>query len=110
MCISTINENTIIEIIKITILLVTAANIIANDTSAADNGANKVSVMLPCILAIIKDDTECEKLCWITDIDIRPGARKLIKEKPNTSPLSFPIAKESTDKNNKLEISGERSV
>ena len=32
MCSSTINENTIIEIIKITILLVTAANIIANDT------------------------------------------------------------------------------
>ena len=63
MCISTINENTIIEIIKITILLVTAANIIARDTSTADNGANKVSVMLPCIFAIIRDDTECEKLC-----------------------------------------------
>jgi hypothetical protein len=41
---------------------------------------------------------------------IRPGARKLIKEKPNTSPLSFPRAKESTDKNNKLETRGERSV
>ncbi len=41
---------------------------------------------------------------------IRPGAKKLIKGKPNTSPLSFPIARESTDKNNKLDISGESKV
>ena len=38
---------------------------------------------------------------------IRPGAKKLIKGKPNTSPLSFPIAREIIYKNNKLEISGE---
>ena len=41
---------------------------------------------------------------------IRPGAKKLIKGNPNTSPLSLPIAKESTDKNNKLEMSGENKV
>ena len=41
---------------------------------------------------------------------IRPGAKKLIKGKPNTSPLSFPIAREIIDKNNKLEISGENKV
>lgn len=41
---------------------------------------------------------------------IRPGAKKLMKGKPNTSPLSFPIASERTDKNNKLEISGENKV
>ena len=34
---------------------------------------------------------------------IRPGAKKLIKENPKTSPLSFPKANERTDKNNKLE-------
>ena len=60
--------------------------------------------MFPCIFPIIKDDTEWEKLCWIMDIIIRPGAKKFIKEKPNTSPLSLPSAKESTDKNNKLDI------
>ena len=37
----------IAEIIKIIILLVTAANIIANVTSAADKGAIKVSTILP---------------------------------------------------------------
>ena len=41
---------------------------------------------------------------------IRPGAKKFMKEKPNTSPLSLPSAKESTDKNNKLETRGEKSV
>ena len=41
---------------------------------------------------------------------IRPGAKKLIKGKPNTSPLSFPIANESTDRNSKLDISGESKV
>ena len=33
-----------------------------------------------------------------------------MKGKPNTSPLSFPIASERTDKNNKLEMSGENKV
>ena len=41
---------------------------------------------------------------------IRPGAKKLIKGKPNTSPLSSPIAREIIDKNNKLDISGESKV
>ena len=41
---------------------------------------------------------------------IRPGAKKLIKGNPNTSPLSLPIAKESTDKNSKLDINGESKV
>ena len=41
---------------------------------------------------------------------IRPGAKKLIKEKPNTSTLSFHKASVSTDKNNKLDTSGDKSV
>ena len=87
-----------------------AANIIANVTSADESGAIKVSIIFPCIFPIIKDEDECEKLCWIIDIAISPGAKKLIKGKPNTFPLSFPIANESTDKNNKLDISGESKV
>ena len=31
------------------------------------------------------DDEECEKACCITCMAIRPGARKVIKEKPKTS-------------------------
>ena len=103
-------ENTIIEIIVIIILLVTAANIIAKVTSVAERGASKVSIIFPCIFPIIKEEDEWEKLCWIIDMAIRPGAKKLMKEKPNTFPLSFPIAKESTDKNNKLDISGDSKV
>ena len=41
---------------------------------------------------------------------ISPGAKKVIKEWPNTSPLSFPIAKVRTDKNNKLETRGDNKV
>ena len=44
---SIINEKTVIEIIKIIILLVTAANIMAIDTSAADKGAINVSIIFP---------------------------------------------------------------
>ena len=44
------------------------------------------------------------------DITISPGAKKLIKEYPNTSPLSLPSASVSTDKNNKLETNGDKSV
>ena len=66
--------------------------------------------MFPWILPIIKDDTE-----WLKDwvsmlIAINPGAKKIIKECPRTSPLSFPRAKDKTDKNNKLDTSGDRSV
>ena len=103
MCISIINENTTTEIIKIIILLVTAANIMANVTSAADKGAIKVSIILPWILAIINDETECENPCWLIEMAISPGARKLIKEKPNTLPRSLPKASVSTDKNSKLD-------
>ena len=39
-----------------------------------------------------------------------PGAKKLIKGYPNTSPLPFPNASVSTDKNNKLETKGDKSV
>ena len=60
---SYIKENTIIEITTIIILLVTAAKIIANVTSAADKGANKVSTIFPCIFPIIKDEAECENPC-----------------------------------------------
>ena len=51
-------ENTIIEIIVIIILLVTAANIIAKVTSIAERGASKVSIIFPCIFPIIKEDDE----------------------------------------------------
>ncbi len=57
------NENTMIEIIAIIILLVTAANIIAKVTSAAESGANKVSIIFPCILPIIIEEEEWAKLC-----------------------------------------------
>ena len=63
MCILTINENTIIEIMVIIMLLVIAASIIANVTSAGERGAIKVSIIFPCIFHIIKDEDECEKLC-----------------------------------------------
>ena len=62
MCTSIIKENTAIEIIVIIILLVTAAKIMANDTSTADNGAYSISTILPCILPIIKELTE-----WLKD-------------------------------------------
>ena len=39
-------------------LLVTAANIIANVTSVAESGANKVSIIFPCIFPIIKEEEE----------------------------------------------------
>ena len=57
-----ISQN-ITEITKITKPLVTAAIIIAKVTSVGDKGASKVSIIFPCILAIIKEETECEKLC-----------------------------------------------
>ena len=91
-------------------LLVTAANIIAKVTSAAERGASKVSMILPCIFPIINEEDEWEKPCWIIDIAIRPGAKKLMNGKPNTSPLSFPIAKDKTDKKSKLDIKGESKV
>ena len=43
-------------------LLVTAAKIIAKDTSKAESGAYKISTIFHCILEIIKELTECEKL------------------------------------------------
>ena len=43
-------------------------------------------------------------------IEINPGAKKVINETPNTSPLSAPIAKDKTNKNNNEEIKGEKSV
>ena len=47
-----------IEIIAINILLVTEASIIAKVTSAAERGANKVSIIFPCIFPIIKEEDE----------------------------------------------------
>ena len=41
---------------------VSFAIIIAKDTSKAESGAYKISTMFPCILEIIKELTECEKL------------------------------------------------
>ena len=55
---SIIIEKTATEIIAMTKLLVTAAKIIANDTSKADKGAYNISTIFPCILLIIKELTE----------------------------------------------------
>ncbi len=110
MCISIIKENTITEIIKIIILLVTAASIMPKVTSNADKGAINVSIIFPWIFAIIKELTEWLNPCWIIDIAINPGAKKLINEYPNTSPLSDPRARVKTDKNRRLETKGDRRV
>ena len=95
---------------SIIMLLVTAAKIIEIVTSIAERGAYKISIIFPCILDIIKELVECEKLCSIIDWIIKPGARKTIKEWPKTSPLSFPRARLSTDKNNRLDTKGDKSV
>ena len=66
--------------------------------------------MLPWIFWIIILELECEKACCITCIAIRPGARKVIKGNPKISPLSFPIASESTNKNSSEVTKGEITV
>ena len=43
-------------------------------------------------------------------MQIIPGARKVIKGTPKTSPLSLPIANDKTSKNNNPEIRGENKV
>ena len=88
-------------------LLVTPAKIVANVTSLADNGAYKISTMFPCILPIIIDDEVWEKACCIICIAISPGARKVINGNPKASPLSFPIANESTIRNKIADTRGE---
>ena len=79
--------------------LVTEAKTIAKVTSAADNGLPIKSTMFPITLPINIDEEECEKACWITCMDISPGAKNSIKGKPKTSPLSSPHAIEITIKN-----------
>ena len=106
----TINEKTTIEIMAMIKLLVHAAKIIAVVTSPAERGAYKISTIFPCMFPIIIDEDEWENACWIICIAINPGARKLINVTPNTFPLSSPIAKERTSKNNKEVIKGEKSV
>ena len=88
-------------ITAIIILLVTAAKVTAKVTSPAESGAYKISTIFPWILPIINEEDECEKDFWITCIAIKPGARKLIKGTPNTSPLPLPIAKDKTNKKSK---------
>ena len=55
-------------------------------------------------------DEECAKACWIICIAIKPGAKKLKKGKPNTSPLSVPIASDKTIKKSKEVTMGESIV
>ena len=43
-------------------------------------------------------------------MEINPGAKKVIKGTPRTSPLSAPMAKDKTSKKSKDEISGEKIV
>ena len=99
-----------IEITAIITALVTAAKDTAIVTSAADKGAYRRSTIFPCIFEIMKDDDEWEKDCWITCIEINHGAKKDMNETPRTFPLSVPMAKDKTSKNNSEEISGEKSV
>ena len=96
--------------IAIIILLVTAAKVIAIVISEGDKGAYKISTILPWIFPIINDEEEWEKDCCIICIAIKPGAKKLIKETPKTFPLSEPMAKDKTKRNNKDEIKGENIV
>ena len=60
---STSKLKKIIEIIQITKDLVTEARIIANVTSAADNGLPIKSIILPMTLPINIDEEECENAC-----------------------------------------------
>ncbi len=101
------NTNTAIATVAIITLLVHAAKFVAKVISAAVKGAYKISTILPCILPIIIDEDEWEKACCITCIAIKPGAKKLMKEKPKTSGLSLPIANVSTNKKSKEVINGE---
>ena len=89
----------IIETRQIINDLVTEAKTIAKVTSLADNGLPIKSTMFPITLPINIDDEECEKACWITCMDISPGAKNSIKGKPKTCPLSSPHAIEITIKN-----------
>ena len=89
----------IIETRQIINDLVTEAKTIAKVTSIADNGLPIKSTMFPITLPINIDDEECEKACWITCMDISPGAKNSTKGKPKTSPLSSPHAIEITIKN-----------
>ena len=91
-------------------LLVIDASVMAVITSPAERGAYNISTILPWIFPIIKEEDDCENACWFTCIAIKPGAKKVIKETPKTSPLSFPIANDKTKRNNRDEISGEKIV
>ena len=98
------------DMIAIITLLVTAAKVVATVISAGYKGAYKISTIFPWILPIIKDEDEWEKDCWIICIAISPGAKKLMKETPKTLPLSSPIAKDKTKRNNNDDIKGENIV
>ena len=97
--ISTNKLKQIIENMQIINDLVTEAKIIARVTSDADSGLPIKSTIFPITLPINIEEEECENACWITCIDISPGARNLINGRPSTSPLSSPHAIEITIKN-----------
>jgi hypothetical protein len=103
-------EKVIIDITARSTDLVTAASDIAIVASAADNGAYNKSTIVPSIFLIIKEEDELAKACCIICIAINPGAKNVMKDTPNISPLSAPIAKDKTNKNNKDVINGEKSV
>ena len=107
---SMISLNTIIETAAIMTLLVTAARATEIVTSVADKGAYNRSTIFPWIFPIIKDDEEWENDCWITCIEINPGAKKFMNGTPRTSPLSVPIARDKTSRKSKDETSGEKIV
>ena len=88
------------------ILLVTAASEIEIVTSVDERGAYSKSTIFPWILPIIKEEDEWEKACCITCIAIKPGAKKVMKGKPKTSPLSLPMARLKTNKKRREVISG----
>ena len=87
------------ETIEINNDLVTDAKIMPRVTSAAERGLPIKSIILPITFPIKIDDEECENACWITCIEISPGAKNSMNGKPKTSPLSLPQAMDNTIKN-----------
>ena len=107
---STKKLKTRIETTQITKPLVQDAKVKAKVISLGESGAWRISTIFPWIFPIMILDEECEKACWIICIAIKPGAQKLKKGKPNTSPLSVPIASDKTIKKSKEVTMGESIV
>ena len=69
-----------------------------------------VSTMLPCTLAITIEDEVLAKAFWITVIIMMPGAMKVVKGTPITSPRRGPMAMEKITMKSPAVTSGARRV